>query len=424
MQRHRTQLAFERGELPTSPSSRKKGQEPQAPCEIARKFHSLNRVTFVVKNDITAAQCTCLDFGQCGVCPDSAAALELANLINLKALSESMQPVHSGRKAVPLPTVRQISRGVAAAAAGLVPPCAHFRAEPGLGAKAGAQRGATGKSGRCYIGARVGKVFNEAGRPPAILYGQVTRCRNSDGALLWKVRYDDSDQEELDENGVINAAALDERPLGYFAPFDHSELRLRLCGVLAWVEKHGENRTGTGESLTVFDEAARDLTPNDAYMAIDEKVIIILSWLLKRKIRVLLKRTSMGVDFCGESNASPDEAQMYGLPVDGSWLPPESSARAMLYLANRQAPPAHYDLVQLFAPKSNPGTSTGACPAAGDLHSRGGLHSRPAAGSSARPLGAAPAGYSTACGAAGTSSAQMAASRSATSATSLPPPAL
>jgi len=96
----------------------------------------------------------------------------------------------------------------------------------------------------------------------------------------------------------------------------------------------------------------------------------------------------------------------------------------MLYLANRQAPPAHYDLVQLFAPKSNPGTSTGACPAAGDLHSRGGLHSRPAAGSSARPLGAAPAGYSTACGAAGTSSAQMAASRSATSATSLPPPAL
>ena len=208
MQRYRIQLAFERGELPTSPLSGKKGQEPQAPCEIAKKIHSLNRVTFVVKNGITVAQCTCLDFGQRGLCPDSAAALELANLINLKALSESMLPVCRGRKAVPLPTAKQIFRGVGAAAADSVPPCAHFRAEPGLGAKAGAQRGATGKSGRCYIGVRVSKVFQEAGRQPAVFYGQVTRCRNSDGALLWNVRYDDSDQEELDEDGVMNAVAL------------------------------------------------------------------------------------------------------------------------------------------------------------------------------------------------------------------------
>ena len=153
----------------------------------------------------------------------------------------------------------------------------------------------------------------------------------------------------------------------------------------------------------MFDEAARDLTPNDAYMAIDEKVIIILSWLLKRKIRVLLKRSSMGVDVCGESKASPDEALMYGLPVDDSWLPSESSARATLYLANRQSPPAHYDLIELVASTPHPGTSTGACPAAGD-RPRGGLHSHPTARSSARPLNAASAGSSVACGAADASS--------------------
>ena len=91
-------------------------------------------------------------------------------------------------------------------------------------------------------------------------------------------------------------------------------------------------------------------------MAINEKVIIILSWLLKRKIRVLLKRSSMGVDFCGESKASPDEAHMYGLPVDDSWLPPESSARATLYLANRQSPPAPttYELDQCVSTIGTP----------------------------------------------------------------------
>ena len=136
---------------------------------------------------------------------------------------------------------------------------------------------------------------------------------------------------------------------GTVAIFDHRDIRHRLCRVLTWLSEYRPGNEPPAGST--FGQLAFDLERNGRYMSIDENVMIVLAWLMKRPIKVLAVRSIQGDHFCATETYGPELGSSIGLPVDESWLnvrveDADHSAQTV-HLANRQASPAHYDLIKL-----------------------------------------------------------------------------
>ena len=136
---------------------------------------------------------------------------------------------------------------------------------------------------------------------------------------------------------------------GTVAIFDHRDIRHRLCRVLTWLSEYRPGNEHPDGST--FGQFAFDLERNGSFMSIDETVLIVLVWLMKRPIKVLAARSIQGDHFCATSAYGPELGSSIGLPVDGAWLNvrvegADYSAQT-LHLANWQASPAHYDLIEL-----------------------------------------------------------------------------
>lgn len=117
-----------------------------------------------------------------------------------------MLPVQTGRRAK-MARPSQLSRGVYDAICSVSSndlPSDRFCAKVGLSVLSRAKKVATGPSGRSLIGVHVAKVFSGT-----VFLGKVFGCRKLGGdELFWHVRYDDGDEEDLNENDLSQGQAL------------------------------------------------------------------------------------------------------------------------------------------------------------------------------------------------------------------------
>ena len=102
------------------------------------------------------------------------------------------------------------------------------------------------------------------------------------------------------------------------AIFDHRDIRHRLCRVLTWLSEYRPGNEPPAGST--FGQLAFDLERNGSFMSIDETVLIVLAWLMKRPIKVLAARSIQGDHFCATSAYGPELGSSIGLPVDGAWF--------------------------------------------------------------------------------------------------------